>query len=183
MQTTHYDISQVVSITRQLKIVVLILILAVVISTAVAAQMFWHFTLTSDMRPDVFFETLSVTVVLCLGVALVFNKAIHKQQLLEERIRELEREQLRAAKLETILDVAVTVNHEVNNPLTTILTGSQFLLRRLPDADDMTRLYLSRIAENAERIAQVTHRLREVTEPLQKQYTEGTTMLDLEGRG
>jgi signal transduction histidine kinase len=90
---------------------------------------------------------------------------------------------LRAAKLETILAVAVTVNHEVNNPLTTILTGSQFLLHRLPDADDMTRLYLSRIVENAERIAQVTRRLREVTEPLQKQYVDGTTMLDLEGRG
>lgn len=82
-------------------------------------------------------------------------------------------------KLAAVIQTAVTVNHEVNNPLTAILGNVQLLLLKRADLDDELRAKLKTIEESAMKIKEVTHRLLQLTAVRTKQYSEGTQMLDL----
>lgn len=90
-----------------------------------------------------------------------------------------DRKLLEKEKLSGILETAVTVNHEVNNPLTAILGNVQLLLLKRDDLDDELRGKLKIVEDAAMKIKNVTQRLLLITKPKTKQYTDGTNMLDL----
>jgi signal transduction histidine kinase len=73
----------------------------------------------------------------------------------------------------------VTVNHEVNNPLTAILGNIQLILHRKENLDEDTIKKLTIVEESALKIKDVTQRLLRVTSPRSVKYTDGTNMLDL----
>ncbi len=82
-------------------------------------------------------------------------------------------------RLGAIIETAVTVNHEINNPLTAILGNIQLILHRRENLDDDTIKKLSIVEESALKIKDVTQRLLRVTSPRSVKYTDGTNMLDL----
>ncbi len=88
-------------------------------------------------------------------------------------------EALQKEKLAGITETAVTVNHEINSPLTAILGNVQLLLRDRDDLDKELVTKLKTIEQSAERIQETTHRLLRVTAPRTIQYAEGIRMLDL----
>ena len=82
-------------------------------------------------------------------------------------------------RLSAILDTAVTVNHEVNNPLTAILGNVQLLLMKKEGLDEELITKLKTIEESALKIKDVTQRLMRMTSPKTIEYGNGTKMVDI----
>ncbi len=114
---------------------------------------------------DLFFDALSA--VLSLTIA---SREVGLSKDLIDRER-----------LSAVQETAVTVNHEINNPLTAILGNIQLLLlkRQDLDADLITKLKI--VEASALKIKDVTQRLLRLTSVRSTEYTEGTRMLDLSG--
>lgn len=92
---------------------------------------------------------------------------------------ELSQSQVDQERLLAVKDTAVTVNHEVNNPLTAILGNVQLLLLHRKDLDDDLVAKLRTIEASAMRIRDVTQKLLRLTSARRVSYAEGTSMLDL----
>jgi len=85
-------------------------------------------------------------------------------------------------KLKTLVQVAVRVNHDINNPLCTILANAE-LLRASAEThennkEDIRRLDL--ILKEVDRIKHVVLALSEATQVISTDYVDGVKMLDLE---
>jgi GAF domain-containing protein len=141
----------------------------------------------TEVRPTTDAD-LHVITVLARLAAFEFEReekraALAKQaEMLEERLamaESLDEERLRAVRLQTLLEAAVTVSHEVNNPLTVLLWRIERLKKRYAfDMETMNDLEVC--LEAAEEINEVTVRLRKVVHPVSTHYLAGKTrMLDL----
>ena len=96
-----------------------------------------------------------------------------------ERTR-LERELVKMEKLATVGQMVVTVNHEINNPLSIISTNAQSARLLNKDLDEKTKSKLKTIEEQVKRISAVTERLRTMDEVASSEYiAEGPQMIDL----
>ena len=84
-------------------------------------------------------------------------------------------------RLAAVVETAVAVNHEVNNPLVPILGNAQFLLHEGKIGDEDSRKRLRIIIKNALRIRDITQKLANITHPVTKEYLKGTRMLDIDG--
>ncbi|MBI4531336.1 MAG: PAS domain-containing protein [Candidatus Latescibacteria bacterium] len=93
----------------------------------------------------------------------------------------LEENLLKAEKLATVGQLAITVNHEINNPLTSILANSQILrLTSASNLDAKTIKRLEEIERQVERIAKVTEQLRSLDELKTEDYIAGgPRMIDI----
>jgi GAF domain-containing protein len=134
-------------------------------------------------------EHLQTLTVLARLAAFEFEREEQRNALaaeatmLAERLamtEALEEERLRAVRLETVLEAAATVSHEVNNPLTVLQLRLGRMLRRCDPDDAEGRSDLAVALEAANQINQVTVRLRNVVRPVSTSYLPGSTrMLDL----
>ena len=85
------------------------------------------------------------------------------------------------ARRSAILETAIAVNHEVNNPLTAVLGNTQLLLLQADALDDKTRKRLQDIEKSALRIKDITQRLLKNRPHKTTDYPGGLRMLDLSG--
>ena len=108
-----------------------------------------------------------------------FTAAIAVQFAAMDAVGSVAPEEISQEKRKAIVETAVTVNHEVNNPLTAILGNVQLLLLKRDDLDEELQTKLKVIEESAFRIREVTQKLMQLTEVQTTEYTEGTTMIDL----
>jgi signal transduction histidine kinase len=129
---------------------------------AVIGLQFGDRTLVSE---DVFLETFSAAL------------AVHAIVTGGETV--IPRDVLDKERLAAIVETAVTVNHEINNPLTAILGNVQLLLMKRQDLDGDLRTKLEAIEASAGRIKDVTQRLLKMTTPRSVDYAEGTSMIDI----
>jgi len=116
---------------------------------------------------DIFLETLSAAL------------ALHA--VVTRGTTSIPREALDKERLAAVVETAVTVNHEINNPLTAILGNVQLLLLKRDDLDEELRKKLEVIEHSAGRIRDVTLKLMKLTTARTVEYAEGTDMLDLSG--
>ncbi len=116
---------------------------------------------------DVFLEALSAMLALAYTARRAGGAGGISQEMMQNE------------RLAAIVETAVTVNHEVNNPLTAILGNVQLLLLKRDDLDDELKEKLKVIEEAAMSIKDVTQKLLRMTSAKSKEYTEGTSMLDL----
>jgi signal transduction histidine kinase len=91
----------------------------------------------------------------------------------------IDRDLLDKERLAAIIETAVTVNHEVNNPLTAILGNVQLLLMKRDDMDEDLKQKLQTIEISAMKIKEVTQRLMSLTTPRSVEYSDGTKMVDI----
>jgi signal transduction histidine kinase len=82
-------------------------------------------------------------------------------------------------RMAAINETAVTVNHEINNPLTAILGNVQLLLMHHKGLDDELRNKLNVIEASASKIRDVTQKLLRLTSSRTTEYSAGTSMIDL----
>ncbi|HEY7789354.1 MAG TPA: PAS domain-containing protein [Vicinamibacterales bacterium] len=95
------------------------------------------------------------------------------------RLVQLENDLVDKERQALVGQLAITLNHEVNNPLTAILGTAQLALANKALDPSMTR-YLKMVENNALRIADVTRRLRELESIHLTEYLkDGPLMLDL----
>jgi len=101
----------------------------------------------------------------------------------------LQRELVRAEKLATVGQMVITVNHEINNPLTIIAANAQSMRLLGKDLDEKAQKKLASIEKQVKRISEVTERLRTMDEVASSEYIEaGPDMVDIwrdgrDGRG
>jgi hypothetical protein len=87
---------------------------------------------------------------------------------------------VKSERAAAITETAVTINHEINNPLTAILGNTQLLLMshdKLP-ADIVTKL--ETIERSAVKIRETTAKLMSIIEPVTSPYASGLEMIDIE---
>ncbi|MBL7032637.1 MAG: PAS domain-containing protein [Candidatus Delongbacteria bacterium] len=98
--------------------------------------------------------------------------------------RRLQQKAIFEEKFRALTEAAVAVNHEVNNPLTTI-KGQLYLLLNEKDSPlrDQDRKRLQSILENSTRIAEVIQRFEQVENLDSVQYLDGLQMLNLRPDG
>lgn len=88
-------------------------------------------------------------------------------------------EAVEKARIAAVLETAIAVNHEVNNPLTAVLGNTQLLLLQSDRLDPQTIRRLQAIEESALRIKDVTQRLLRQGKIRTTEYPGGLRMLDL----
>lgn len=92
----------------------------------------------------------------------------------------LQRDLVRAEKLATVGQMVITVNHEINNPLTIIAANAQSMRLLNKDMDDKGKKKLESIEKQVRRISEVTERLRTMDEVASSAYIEaGPDMVDI----
>jgi len=85
----------------------------------------------------------------------------------------------KSQRISAIMETAVAINHEINNPLTAILGNAQLLLSKSPKLDRETSEKLKVIEDSALRIKEVTQNLMKIVEPVVVEYAGGVKMLDI----
>lgn len=87
---------------------------------------------------------------------------------------------IKSERLNAITETAVTINHEINNPLCAVLLAAELLLKREQELDPDMVKKLRKIEEAALQIKDVTHKLSKIIEPVIVKYAEGPRMIDLD---
>jgi len=98
---------------------------------------------------------------------------------LSEQLHEYYERALAQERLAGIGQLAVTVRHEVNNALTTIVAESQILAEASGGLSEEHRASARAIKESALRIAQDLRKLTNLADAPVTEYTTGISMLDL----
>jgi len=94
-------------------------------------------------------------------------------------LKKLQEKVIQQEKIAMFMETAVTVNHEINNPLAPILGNAQLLLKDQGKLDDVSVKRIEAIERNARRIYEITQKLREIKSPVSTEYLGETKMLDL----
>lgn len=103
------------------------------------------------------------------GVVIIIED-ITEQKRLEEELKEAE---LFNARFKTLRQIAVALNHEINNSLTTIMINTQMMIN-FPDVNKQEqRSSLNSIVEKCESIQKVTQYLNDLKNVPVKKYIEG----------
>jgi hypothetical protein len=97
------------------------------------------------------------------------------KQLLDDH-----RQVIKGERIAAILETAVAVNHEINNPLTAILGNTQLILLNKDKLSKDLLAKINIIEKSALRIRQVTQKLMAVVEPITTPYVDGLQMLDID---
>jgi PAS domain S-box-containing protein len=84
-------------------------------------------------------------------------------------------------KLKTIVELAGTYNHEINNPLCSL--GGYLELLTAGETDPKRLDYLEKARIEIRRIAEVTRKIERMTAIHHSDYPGGTRILDIEGTG
>lgn len=99
--------------------------------------------------------------------------------LSRDEVEKMIADERNAAKVE----IAVAVNHHINNPLTALLGNLQLLGLKYHDLDDDLKRRLTVIEESARQINEVTKRLMTVSQADTTDYINGMKMTDFFGEG
>jgi PAS domain S-box-containing protein len=94
-------------------------------------------------------------------------------------LKRLEAESLLNKKLEGITQAAITLNHEINNPLGIILGNTNLLMADTPESNKNQREKLEVINDQIIRISEFIRKLAEITQPHESSYVDDKIMIDM----
>jgi len=95
------------------------------------------------------------------------------------RIQELEKELIDKKQLETVLSMAVTLQHEINNPLAGIMGNGEILKDWKSLSPNEVDECVAAIAGQTIRIRDLVQRLSSVTQVVESTYLGTTRMIDI----
>jgi PAS domain S-box-containing protein len=95
-------------------------------------------------------------------------------------LRELQSKMLEAERVTAITETAISVNHEINNPLCSILGYTQLILMERDKLEPDVVSKLEGIEKQIVRIQEITDKLGHINKPVLKEYVGGSRMLDME---
>jgi len=97
-----------------------------------------------------------------------------------EKLKTSFKKMVKSERAAAITETAVTVNHEINNPLTAILGNTQLLLMNKNKLPKETITKLQTIEKSALKIRETTNKLMTIIDPVTTHYTSGLEMIDIE---
>lgn len=83
-------------------------------------------------------------------------------------------------RAEAVRETAVTLNHTINNPLSSIILNTELLLKKNPGLDEDAKRGLLSIQSEVKRIHQALKRLALLKEAVSTEYLKDIKMIDLE---
>jgi len=90
---------------------------------------------------------------------------------------------VKAERLSTVAKLTVSLQHEINNPLTSVLAHTQALELKLNSGESLSPEFvkdkLGTIEREARRIRDLLRNLAHITEPVVREYTPGIEMIDI----
>ena len=95
----------------------------------------------------------------------------------------MNRKLIEMERLSAIRETAISINHEINNPLCSILGNTQLLLMEKDRLDPVVVEKLERIEDDIERIHEIAEKLTRITKPVLSEYVSGKKMLDIKKSG
>jgi PAS domain S-box-containing protein len=108
------------------------------------------------------------------GAVLVFRDVSHRRQM-EETLRKAQADLAHAARLTTMGELAVSVAHEVNQPLMAIVTNAEacllWLAKDQPDLDE-ARKAAERVVKNGHRAGDVLNSIRSLVRKSSRELTK-----------
>ena len=124
-------------------------------------------------------------------LANIIERTRHERQLLEKNVallnarEEIEKQHLRIVEMEkyqVLVQAAASINHEINNPLTTIIGNIDLLLMTKSDMDPQIKKKLIVVLEESRRIAEITKKLRNIKKVVTGNYLgkSGEKMIDID---
>lgn len=139
--------------------------------TAFTVWVFVHDNVWSGLSTHAYHAIISATAWV-FGVAgtVIINRFHQRAERLAEK----------AARDDTVIQLAGGVAHELNQPLTIIISTAELLARRDPTKDDH-RPYLHQLIQAAERMTDIVQKLEKVTSYRSKPYVGGVRIVDLDG--
>jgi DNA-binding response OmpR family regulator len=109
--------------------------------------------------------------------------AIAERRLAEEAARRLaETELARARWLAGIGEMTIALQHEINNPLSALISHAELALLDAADRGERNE-QVETILQQAQRIAEVVKRIGALRNPMSVEYLPGTSMIDLGAAG
>ena len=94
-------------------------------------------------------------------------------------MKEMNRKLIEMERLSAIRETAISINHEINNPLCWIRGNTQLLLMERDKLDPVVVEKLERIEGDIERIHRIAEKLTRITKPVLSEYVSGKKMLDI----
>jgi two-component system, cell cycle response regulator len=107
------------------------------------------------------------------------NEYILELHQLNKRIQEQQKDLLEKEKLQSILEMAVTISPEFSQPLSGIIGDTDMLLNTM-EKDDSMYSKLKKILDKAEALAEVIRRVRSITNYKSVTYTGESKMVDID---
>jgi K+-sensing histidine kinase KdpD len=119
---------------------------------------------------------------------LVFVLKYRADKVAKEKVVQLESKKaevkkknaVKEARVEAIRETAVTLNHKINTPLSTIMLKTELLLRTKKGLDEDMKKGLLMIQDEVGRIYETIGRLRSVYNAESVEYLKGIKMIDIE---
>ncbi len=104
------------------------------------------------------------------------------QELLEtkKRLEETSAQLLKAQKLEAVKQMAISMHHEINNPLTTIYSCTQLLESHIPDDNASGKESLKKIKECCQQIKEIVFKLSNLQDVILTDYVAEHKMIDID---
>ena len=100
------------------------------------------------------------------------SRDITERKYLESQVRKKE-------KLNGILEIARGASHEINQPLTVLISGLEQLVKRLEPSDSEHEL-AQMVLDHANRLREVSEKLAQITRYASTEYVQGKRIVDLD---
>ena len=107
------------------------------------------------------------------------NKYIVELHQLNQRIQEQQKDLLEKEKLQSILEMAVTISHEFSQPLSVIIGYTDMLLNTMEKSDPLYNK-LKKILDNGENLAELIRKVRSITNYRTITYSGTARMVDID---
>ena len=132
-----------------------------------------------------FFDIIAEQLALLIERTRFENDLIEKNQELLDAQDEIKKQQKRLIEMErfqVLAQTAASINHEINNPLTTVIGNLELLFMARPNMDKMIAQKLTTVLQEARRIAEITQKLRTIKRVVLEDYLPktGEKMVDIE---
>lgn len=114
------------------------------------------------------------------GIAIMNAKLYMRAVEAQEELKAVHEKLIEAERLKTIERMVATVNHEINNPLCSILLSAQMLETMVAADGESVRKKAKSIVENADRIASIVSTLENIQSAASQTTDENSDMFDLD---
>ncbi len=114
------------------------------------------------------------------GIAIMNAKLYMRAVEAQNELKQAHEKLIEAEQLKTIERMVATVNHEINNPLCSILLSAQMLQTMLAASDEALRQKAESILENADRIASIVSKLENIQRTAPSAASKDGKMFDLD---
>ncbi len=136
-------------------------------------------------------ENLRFLDIVAEQFALLIERSRYERELLEknrelleaqEEIKKQQQQIVDMERFKVLAQMTASINHEINNPLTTVIGNIELLLMVRANMDDMVIQKLQIVLQEARRIAEITQKFRNMKRVVLENYAGeiGGKMIDID---